>query len=268
MLYLDNKVTSSCVHSSSGSYGSGSVSLSVSHQTDPKNEPTRALATDNTVEEKMEEEEEEEGKETIWNGSAGGVSSGPFHHLPPIAFRREETSPSPALPAYTGEGPVATAVALQSDETSPTPAFPSPAGDHGPISLQSMETSLSLPASAGGGPVINLESNESSPAPIPYGTSAALAESSERNPSSSHMIVVAVLSPPTPPAPASIAHLRVHQQSQQQGLLAWAPDGRRCQLEALGPLFEEYRTTSPLTATFFLALVLRRVVSIVSLCGM
>ena len=253
VLYLDNKVTSSCVHSSSGSYGSGS--LSVSHQTDPKNEPTRALAPDNTVEEKIEEEEEE-GKETIWNGSAGGVSSGPFHHLPPIAFRREETSPSPALLAYTGEGPVATAVALQSDETSPTPAFPSPAGDHGPISLQSMETSLSLPAYAGGGPVINLEVNESSPAPIPYGTSAALAESSERNPSSSHMIVVAVHGP-TAPALVSATHLQAHHQSQQQGLLAWAPDGRRCQLEALGPLFEEYRTTSPLTATFFLALVLR-----------
>ena len=280
MLYLSNDTSS---HSSGNgaaeknSIGSGSGR---SDLTDPKNRPVMALADGAAEEEKGKGEEEKNLTDdvcsrsfklspTIPRGMGGSA-------LPPLPPQSYETIPTLTLPYYAEVEPMAPT----NDETSPAP---SPNGASTAWVRSSQRTSISnvlydivaegdtneAPSSttawvrssdrasisnvlfdiAGGG------ADERPPSP--FAAAATLVRVKVRQSSVTSVIAAAEDSLPPTPVEAAHVHVEVAHRSRQQGLLAWAPDGRRCQLEALGPLFEEYRTSSPLTATFFLALVLR-----------
>ena len=283
MLYLSNDTSG---HSSGNgpaeknSIGSGSGR---SDLTDPKNRPVMALADGAAEEEKGKGEEEKNLTDdvcsrsfklspTIPRGMGGSA-------LPPLPPQSYETIPTLTLPYYAEVEPMAPT----NDETSPAP---SPNGASTAWVRSSQRTSISnvlydivaegdtneAPSSttawvrssdrasisnvlfdiAGGG------ADERPPSP--FAAAATLVRVKVRQSSVTSVIAAADDSLPPTPVEAAHVHVEVAHRSRQQGLLAWAPDGRRCQLEALGPLFEEYRTSSPLTATFFLALVLRWVV--------
>ena len=274
VLCHDDDTNSSNRGSAAGS-DIGSGSFGSDRTTEPKyDEPAMAVA-DAIAEEK---EEEGTGDDNVFkpfplpfipHGMGGSA-------LPPIAPQRGDTSPLQAADPPKHEPAAMMAlvdgVAVEAEEEGQERHSMAGRGNAcgqqgerrhsiatgtacGPFHLLQ-----SLPSYAGDGPIARQSTGGTSHVPGgPNDSADTWVQLSSRRASISNVFVeideAAARTTPTPLAVAHV-HLMVHQ-SRQQGLLAWAPDGRRCQLEALGPLFEEYRTLSPLTATFFLALVLR-----------
>ena len=260
--------TDTSLSHSGGTSGSGigrSSCNSGDQTAQPKlDEPAVALTLSGAV----EEGEEKELNEDLFN-----LHFPPFPHgmmgrsaLPPIAPKSDETS-GPLQEAGPKHGPTMMASAdgtadevSEEDEKGEEKDFIASSG----AAFVPFHGMQAVPSYAGGGPIALQSTTGTSHVPGPNDSADAWVQPSPRRASTSNVFVdindAANRTTPTPlAAAAATSHMKMHQ-SRQQGLLAWAPDGRRCQLEALGPLFEEYRTSSPLTATFFLALVLRWVV--------